>query len=224
MLDELATGTLGVHILAGVLALVSGLVAMATRKGGQRHNQAGKVYVLSMGVVVTTAVPLAVWAADWFLLAIAVFSGYLVFAGYRVITRRRARLTDATRTDWVGHGTMVAAGGVMVGVGGWQSATGESGLAPVLVVFGAIGILLAGRSLAEFRESPDERTPWFGKHIPYMGGAYIATVTATVTVNLTMLPPLVRWLGPTAIGVPLIFSAIRVYRPVFGRQQSSGSD
>ncbi len=32
-----------------------------------------------MAVVVVTAVPLAVWTANWFLLAIAVFSGYLVF-------------------------------------------------------------------------------------------------------------------------------------------------
>lgn len=51
-----------------------------------------------------------------------------------------------------------------------------------------------------------------------MGGGYIATVTAAVTVNLTMLPPLVRWLGPTAVGVPFIFYGIRKYQPVFGRR------
>lgn len=221
MVDLLIDGTFAVHILAGVVALLAGVGAIVTRKGGQRHNQAGKVYVGAMAIVVVTAVPLAVRVENWFLLAIAVFSGYLVFAGYRVVMRRRARLQWATLLDWVGHGTMLVVGAVMVGAGGWQIATGSPGLAPVLVVFGLIGLGLAARSVVQFRQPPDERLQWFETHVPFMGGAYIATVTAAVTVNLTMLPPLTRWLGPTLVGVPLIFYALRIYRPVFGRPRSA---
>ncbi|PSP46560.1 hypothetical protein BRC69_03275 [Halobacteriales archaeon QH_6_66_25] len=148
---------LGVHVLAGLFALGAGFGAIVTTKGGRRHNAAGRLYVLSMAVVVTTAVPLAVWVENWFLLAIAAFSGYLVFGGYRVIR--------------------------------------------------------------QLRRPPAERPPWIGTHIAFMGGGYIATVTATVTVNLTMLPPLVRWLGPTAVGVPLIVYATRSYVPRFSRPE-----
>lgn len=211
------TGVLAVHVLAGIVALLAGFAAIVTRKGGQRHNQAGRSYVYSMAVVVVTAVPLAAWIENWFLLAVAVFSGYLVFAGARIIARRRARLTAPTGADYLLHGTMLVAGAGMVAGGGWQSATGEPGLAPVLIVFGLIGLALAGRELAQFRHAPGDRTPWFERHIAYMGGAFIATVTATVTVNLTMIPPLVRWLGPTVVGVALIFYAIDRYRPTFGR-------
>ena len=170
-----------------------------------------------MVFVVTTAVPLSVWIENWFLLAIAVFSGYLVVAGYRVVKRRRARLTEARRADYATHGTMLTAGGVMVAVGGWGAAAGTHELAPVLVVFGFIGVALATRELRQIRLSRTGRTPWFERHIGLMGGAYIATVTAAVTVNLTFLPPLVRWLGPTVVGVPLIFYGVRKYRGVFGR-------
>ena len=214
----IADATLTAHVVAGVVAMLAGLAAIVTRKGGRRHNKAGKVYVFSMVFVVVTAIPLSVWIESWFLLAVAVFSGYLVVAGYRVIKRRRAGLTEPTGTDYATHGTMLAAGGTMVVVGGWVTATGTPGLAPVLVVFGLIGSVLAVRELRQLRAPPSDRTPWFQRHIAFMGGGYIATVTAAVTVNLTMLPPLVRWLGPTAVGVPFILYGIRKYQPVLGRR------
>jgi uncharacterized membrane protein len=215
-----ADAVLTAHVAAGVVALLAGIAAILTRKGGARHNKAGKVYVFSMVFVVVTAVPLSVWIENWFLLAVAVFSGYLVVAGYRIIARRRAGLTEPARADYAAHGTMLAAGGVMVVTGGWDTVSGTPGLAPVLVVFGFIGGTLAVRELRQIRAPPNDRTPWFERHIAFMGGGYIATVTAAVTVNLTMLPPLVRWLGPTAVGVPLIFYGIRKYQPVFGRRST----
>lgn len=210
---DLGRVTLAVHVLAGVAALLAGLAAMVTLKGGPRHNRAGRLYVASMVAVVVTSVPLAVRIRSWFLLAIAVFSGYLVAAGYRVVRRRRAGLTDPTGSDDVLHGAMVVAATAMVVAG----ATGAVMLGPVLVVFGLIGGGLALQELRALRRPAAERSPWFSRHIAFMGGGYIATVTATVTVNLTMVPALARWLGPTVIGIPLIFYAVRRYRPRFGR-------
>ncbi|WP_162991512.1 hypothetical protein [Halostella salina] len=207
---------LGVHVLAGVAALGGGAGAIVTRKGGRRHNAAGKLYVLSMAVVVATAVPLSVWTTDPFLLAIAVFSGYLVFGGYRVVARRRAGQTAPTAVDYAGHGTMALVGTGMVAWGGWRTVAGPAGLAPALVVFGGIGVGFAALSLRTLRAPPAARPPWVTMHIGYMGGGFIATVTAAVTVNLTFLPPLLRWLGPTAVGVPLIVYAVGAYEQRFG--------
>jgi len=215
--------TLVVHILAGVIALLAGLAAIVTTKGGRRHNQAGRLYVRTMAIVVVTALPLAAWTDNWFLFSIAIFSGYLVFAGARVIQRRRAQLEAYTPTDWLGHGTMLVAGAAMIGTGSWQIASGTVGLAPVLIVFGVIGGLLALGAILESRRPAADCQPWFQQHIVFMGGAYIATVTATITVNLTMVPALIRWLGPTAIGTPLIFYAVSRYRQRFGRPPSAAS-
>ncbi|RQG92399.1 hypothetical protein [Natrarchaeobius chitinivorans] len=221
MIGELGSGsiavdsTMAVHILAGIGALLAGLGAIATRKGGTRHNRFGRAYALSMGIVVVTAAPLAIWADNWFLLAIAVFSGYLVFAGYRAVQRRRAGLTAPVALDVAGHGTMVAVGGGMVVAGIWQSVTGPVGLAPALATFGGIGAGFAAFTLVQFRSSPAKRPPWIQKHVAFMGGAYIATVTAVITVNLSTVPPLIRWLGPTIVGTPLVVYAIRTYTPRF---------
>lgn len=212
-----ADPVLWVHVLAGVVALLAGAAAIVTAKGGPRHNRAGKLYGLTMAVVVVTAFPLSIRADSWFLFAIAAFSGYLVAAGYRVVLRRRAGVREPEAVDHALHGTMVVVSVVMIAAGGYGSLTGVVDLGPVLAVFGLIGGVLAVRELRELRVSAADRTPWFERHVAFMGGGYIATVTAAVTVNLTAVPPLVRWLGPTLVGVPLILHAIRTYEPRFGR-------
>jgi uncharacterized membrane protein len=213
MLDSLLSGTLVVHVAGGVVALLAGAVAIGTEKGGRRHRRFGRVYVAAMAVVVVTAVPLALVEDDYFLFAIAVFSGYLVFAGYRVLARKRP--DGGSRLDYAGHGTMVLAGAGMVAWGSWGTVSGTVSLGPVLVVFGLIGGVLALREIQQLRTPPSDPMAWFFGHLALMGGGYIATVTAAVTVNLTVLPPLVRWLGPTAIGTPLLVYAARRYEAKF---------
>ena len=213
MLDSLLSGMLVVHVAAGVVALLAGAVAIGTKKGGRRHRRFGRVYVAAMAVVVVTAVPLALVEANYFLFAIAVFSGYLVFAGYRVLARRRP--DGGSPLDYAGHGGMILAGTGMVAWGGWGTVAGTVSLGPVLVVFGVIGGTLAVRELQGLRTSPSDPMAWFFGHLALMGGGYIATVTAAVTVNLTVLPPLARWLAPTAIGTPLLLYAARRYEAKF---------
>lgn len=200
-----------VHVAAGVLALLAGAGAVVTVKGGRRHRSAGKTYVVAMGVVVTTALPLAAVEADYFLFAIAVFSGYLVLTGYRVLSRKRPSPGDAAPIDRAAQLTMVAFGLAMLGLGGADVLAGDP-LGWALASFGGIGLVLAVRELREFRRPDTDRMAWFFKHIVFMGAGLIATVTAAVTVNLTMLPPLVRWLGPTLVGMPLILVTTVKYR------------
>lgn len=215
---------LWLHILAGVGALLAGLGAILTAKGRPRHNASGRVYVGSMAFVVVSAIPLSVRIDSRFLLAIAVFSGYLVASGYRVIMRRRQRYTDPQPVDYALHGLMLVTAAAMIIGGGYGRLTGTMPLGEVLVVFGLIGGLLAWRELDTLRSEQTARAGWVARHIAFMGGGYIATVTATVTVNLTMLPPVLRWLGPTLVGVPLIVLAIRRYQPRFepARAEASG--
>jgi uncharacterized membrane protein len=222
VISELLGALLGVHVVAGVVALLSGLVAIGTRKGGLWHRRAGRVYAATMGVVVVTALPLAAVDADYFLFSIAVFSGYLVFAGYRVLSRKRPEPGEAASVDWAGHLTMVGFGLGMVGLGGYDLLGGDS-LGVALMTFGGIGLALAGREIRSvYRPSPEPRE-WFFKHIVFMGGGYIATVTAAVTVNLTMLPPLLRWVGPTLVGTPAILLTTIKYRRRFDTDSSEAA-
>ena len=84
-----------IHISAGMLALVLAPLAMLTVKGGRAHRRWGTIYFWSMAVVASTAVVLALWRPQIFLALLAVFSFYLAFTGYRVLSRKRP--TQGTR-------------------------------------------------------------------------------------------------------------------------------
>ena len=112
------TVTLWIHIAAGVVALLTGVIALVTRKGGLRHRQAGRTYVASMGVVVITVLPLLVLDPSpnrVFLTLIAIFSGYFAFSGYRVLSRKRP-VDNAEPVDWAAAVFVV---GACLILGGW---------------------------------------------------------------------------------------------------------
>lgn len=189
---------------------------MLTVKGGRWHRRWGRVYVLAMGVVAVTALALATIRPNLFLAIVAVFSFYLAFSGQRSIARRRLPLgRRGTAADW---SAVVVAGAGAVGLLLYAllpRAGGRPGLWPVALIFGVLGLLLAGRDLRSLRRAPAEPRAWRYRHMGNMLGAYIATVSAFSVVNLTVLPPIVRWLWPTAVGVPLIGLWIRHYRRRF---------
>lgn len=201
---SLEVWTLWVHIAAGVVALGAGAVALVTTKGGRRHRRAGKVFLVSMAVVVGTVFPLLVFdptSLRVFLSLVAVFSGYLAFSGYRVLSRKRPP-DEASAVDWVAAVAVVLA---CLALGGWGVDRlvfgGEFGF--VMVVFGGIGLAFGGYDLTAFRAA-DGGSEWMVTHLQRMVGAFIATVSAVSAVNLTHLLGSVAWLWPTAAFVPLI--------------------
>ena len=216
-MPPLETWTLWVHIAAGGLAILAGLGALVTTKGGWRHRQAGKLFVASMGVVVGTVFLLLAFdltAFRVFLALVAVFSGYFAFSGYRVLSRKRP--TDEARAiDWLAAASVVLA---CLGLGGWginQLINGAS-FGIVLVVFGGIGLAVGGSDVRRFRAA-DRQGEWMGIHLARMLAAFIATVSAVSAVNLTSLLGFVAWLWPTAVGVPLIIYWSRKYRTIVTR-------
>ena len=80
------------------------------------------------------------------------------------------------------------------------------------VVFGALGMVLAGVDLARFARPPADPRAWWFAHMGGMLGSYIAAVSAFSVVNFTFLPTTARWLWPTALGVPLISIWITYYK------------
>lgn len=199
------------HIIAGVIALLAGVGALVTSKGGHRHRLSGRVYVGAMGVVVGTVFPLLAFDPTpnrIFLTLVAIFSGYFAFSGYRVLSRKRSSDTVG-RIDWIAALLVV---GACLFLGGWGVGFlfGGDSFGTVMIVFGAIGLLVGISDLREFRNQ-DQRGPWMVEHLGRMMGAYIATVTAVSVVNFSETSPVVSWLWPTIIGVPLIWYWFRKY-------------
>ena len=210
---------LSLHIAAGSVAFVAAPAAMYARKGGPWHRRAGKAYLWGMAVALSAAVPLSILRPNPFLFCVALFSGYLVFSGYRALYRKRPdRGLGPTAADKAVAGFAAAVGIAMLG---W-AATGPSqnnlSLAPMLAVFGIIGGGFGARDLAVFLRPFDparDRLRWFFDHLTRMLAASIATYTAVAVVNLTMAPALMRWLLPTAIGTAGIAWVTRKYKARF---------
>ncbi|MES3629369.1 MAG: hypothetical protein PPP56_04295 [Longimonas sp.] len=206
------------HIALGFLALFAGPAAMYARKGGTAHRRWGQVFAVSMGVVVVTAVPLAIASTNVFLLFVSGFSGYFVWTGVRALQHKPGGAGPA-RPDWIGTGSMLLVSMGLIVWGGWMQ--GQSTVASVALVFGSIGTALAGYDLYDLFAPASDPRAWFYTHLSRMLGGYIAAVTAFATTTLTMLPPLVRWLGPTAVGVAGIVWLTRSYRRRFNAPTSA---
>lgn len=193
---------LWVHIMAGTLALVGGMVAIVTRKGARLHRRSGIVYVLCMIVVGVTALVMSIIRPNPFLFAVAIFSAAMALSGWLP-----ARGDNLQLSKMVGIASIVAA--TLLGVVGmwWVIAGDMFGI--TAIVFGLISVRFGWQDVR--RTTERNRQQRIIAHVSAMGGAFIATVSAISAVNLDMLPPLVRWLWPTVIGTPLIVWGIRAY-------------
>ena len=201
----LALTLLIIHIAAGSIALLTALAALVTAKGGTIHVRAGRVYAIGMTLIFLTAVPLAIMGANVFLLLIAFFSFYLIFAGWR-FARNRSRRPQPV--DWVAVAIMGLTG---LAMWGYAVALGVSGSGQwvTMLAFGSIAVALSVADGLFFNQGRNGRrrpAPYLRiqRHLTNMMAGTIATVTAVMVVNVSMNPVWLPWLLPTFVITPLI--------------------
>ncbi|MFN9324320.1 MAG: hypothetical protein ACK6A5_02900, partial [Flavobacteriales bacterium] len=135
-MDPLFRTLLALHVAAGLTALLSGLVAIASPKGRTLHGRSGRLFHGAMVAVSLTAVALSALKGQRFLLHIGLFALYQVHAGLRSIRNKGLR---PAAQDWAGLALGAVNGGLMI-------ATGNI----VLLVFGGISAALALTDLRLF--------------------------------------------------------------------------
>jgi uncharacterized membrane protein len=210
-----------VHIACGFAAFFIAPVVLATVKGGKQHRRWGKFYFWSMAAVASTALTLSFYRPILFLALVAVFSFYMAFSGYRVLYHKHPELGEkATAIDWVGAGLMFITGVVLIVLGAVQPTRVWATLSTVAIAFGITAVFFGIRDMLSFVRTPKDRRFWWYNHMGGMIGSYIAAVSAFSVVNFKFLPTAVRWLWPSAIGIPAILLGIRYYRRKFNSQPS----
>jgi uncharacterized membrane protein len=82
---------LGVHVLAGLAAVLTGLAAMVARKGRGRHSSFGTLYYRSLLLVCVTMAGLSVvrWAEDYHLFVLGTLAFAAAFVGRRAVRRQQ---------------------------------------------------------------------------------------------------------------------------------------
>lgn len=203
-MDTLISISLFIHVLAGGLALLSGIVAILSKKGQNIHIKSGRIYYWSMMTVIITAVIVSTFRENAFLQSIAVFSFYLAFTGKRLLRYKKA--ISPKPIDWIISSiALVVAIGMLIAAIKIMLQIGFAGAAPVLLVFGFFLFSMSIQDLIKMKRKKFVKNAWLFDHIGRMSGSFIATSTAFIVVNFSMTPAWILWLLPTAIGTPMIF-------------------
>lgn len=94
---------LGIHVIAAIVCVVSGLWAMLSEKRKGAHTKSGSVYFWSLLVVFITATLIAIdrWQEDYHLFILAVVSFAAAFVG-RMLVRKKGKLWPVVHISGMG--------------------------------------------------------------------------------------------------------------------------
>jgi uncharacterized membrane protein HdeD (DUF308 family) len=83
----------GIHIVLGIVCVVSGAVAMLTKKGSRNHTTSGKIYYWGLVLVFISVIPLSImrWPHNNHLFVLGAFSMLSAFVGRRVARTKKDR-------------------------------------------------------------------------------------------------------------------------------------
>ena len=102
---------LALHIVAGLVGILSGAAAMSFRKGSRRHALAGKIFVISMMIMAAGAVYLAVVKHQYNNIGGGILTIYLVATAWVTVKCGGA---ETSVFDWAALLIPLA-----TGIGGW---------------------------------------------------------------------------------------------------------
>lgn len=183
------------HIISGGIALVCGSITLITKKGQKAHRTFGKIFFYSMLLVCFSAIGIAVFKNLSFLLMVGVFALFQNYFGLKAIKNKELRYNTIDI--------------VMLLTACINSIFMFISMKPVLIVFGIISAFLCFGQIkiyvATLKKREIPKLLWLRQHIGMMMGAYIATLTAFLVVNIkNVVPGWLIWLIPTTIFIPLM--------------------
>ncbi len=175
-----------IHIISGSVALSCGLLSMLNKKGTRIHRQTGKIFFGSMTGVFITATFISVVKNIPFLFMVGFLSYYLACSGYRALYLKKLHLQqNPALIDWFINITGVLAGtGLIIFSYSWFLQKGVWGLVPFS--FGLFCFRNGVSDISSFYKRPVIKQHWLFKHGARMGGAFAATLTAFIVVNINI--------------------------------------
>lgn len=134
---------LPIHIIAGVIGLVSGAVALSARKGAKLHRKGGMIFVYAMMTVAITGTVMGSLISEMAAVLPGALTFYLVLTSFLTVRR-----PIGLKFPWIDLGAMlvgltVGIASVRFGLQALDGATGstEGGLAVTYFMFGVVALL-----------------------------------------------------------------------------------
>lgn len=209
-MDKTVSVLLVIHIVSGLLALLTGAVAIFSTKGKGLHLKAGRFYFWAMTAVFITALIIAGFRYNRFLFMIAFLSYYSVFAGVRALKLKKLHKSQQPSWfDWLA-GLINAGMNVLFlgfGIHILLNQPTHIDAAMMYIGFGLAGWSISYANLKLFLVRPEKAYHWYLTHTGNMMGGYIATLTAflaTMVSRFNFSYPLLSFVLPSLIGIPLL--------------------
>jgi len=204
---DLEKPLLYLHIFAGFVSLGTAYLLLFIKKGDKRHKKFGMYYVYGMSTIFVTAIPLSMMGVvQPFLFAIAIFSLYFAFAGYRqakVRSGARENLDKALTLLMFIAGVMLllnATGVISFGVYGQFE-----GLRTIALIFGIGCLIVTAYDLNRFRNT--DKPNFYdraNRHLILMLSGTIAATTAFISTIELFPQEWMNWAMPNVFIVPFI--------------------
>jgi uncharacterized membrane protein len=204
-----------VHIIGGSLTLISGLVAMTSKKGQSLHRLSGKVFFWSMAVTTVLGLNAGIFRPNYqIFIPIAIISFYQAASGYRILFIKTLNKGQQPKlVDWALTIGMLLTSIVFV-VLGLLNLSIDIFYSIVLFSFSTIGFYCSGIDLYNYIKKPKNKFYWLFIHVFRMSHGFIAALTAFLVNNSKLfpfLPQVLLLIIPIAIGQPLISLTIWNY-------------
>lgn len=130
-----------VHIVAGSLALIAGMIALFARKGATWHRRSGMVFAIAMLVMTSTGAVMAALRTERISILAGVLTFYLVCTGVLAV-RKPVEESRGTLTVFMLAAFAVAIAGYAIGFDVHANPK-MAGWAPMFFVFASVALIAA---------------------------------------------------------------------------------
>ncbi|HET9483141.1 MAG TPA: hypothetical protein VFO79_04220 [Xanthomonadales bacterium] len=214
-----------IHIVAGILALIAGFVALYAAKGQRLHRRSGLVFAAAMVVMTVSAVVVATWLRPN---AVNIVAGtltfYLVCTG--VMTVRPVPHGRGVLAALMIAGFAAGVFGFLLGYAATQTPRGFVDGVPSfpLFMFGAVGVGAAAADLRLLRIGALQGRQRIARHLWRMTYAMWIATTSAFLGQAKFFPDAIRSSGVLAVPV-LVVTVLLFYwlvRTLRGRRVPAG--
>lgn len=195
------------HIICGSISLLAGYGAIWVKRGGSRHKQLGKIYVIGMSIVAATAYIMSALKPNAFLFGIALFTTYFIYTGWSMVGGRWKRYEIFDRFAAFTFLVTALICLIILAYIKFKPVEFNNTLFITALAFSSIAIFISLQDILGFNKTRATVTERIINHFSKMCAGLIATTTAmmvTVFNYIPTIPPIIAWIGPTVIITPLI--------------------
>jgi uncharacterized membrane protein len=156
---------LPLHVIGGVMAIVSGFVALYALKGATLHRKSGTIFVYAILSMSLSGALMAVWRAEAANILAGLMTTYLVITALTTVSTPSARVHRLDRGAMLGAfalGLTCAVSAFVMFAGADRRARG---LAVPLLVFGVIALLAGAGDLRMIRAGGLRGTLRLNRHL-----------------------------------------------------------